>query len=86
MVRNPPLPRGDVTTSAAAPLIVTAELPRDIYALAEGLRRRHYPPERNQVAAHVALFPGLAIILLVFGLNLFQDGLRQVLDPKLQDR
>jgi peptide/nickel transport system permease protein len=38
------------------------------------------------IAPHVALFPGAAIILLVFGLNLFQDGLRQVLDPKLQDR
>jgi ABC-type dipeptide/oligopeptide/nickel transport system permease subunit len=38
------------------------------------------------IAPHVALFPGLAIILLVFGLNLIQDGLRQVLDPKLQDR
>jgi ABC-type dipeptide/oligopeptide/nickel transport system permease subunit len=38
------------------------------------------------IAPHVAIFPGLAIILLVFGLNLFQDGLRQVLDPKLQDR
>ena len=38
------------------------------------------------IAPHVALFPGLAIICLVFGLNLFQDGLRQVLDPKLQDR
>jgi peptide/nickel transport system permease protein len=37
------------------------------------------------IAPHVALFPGLATILLVFGLNLFQDGLRQVLDPKLQD-
>ena len=34
------------------------------------------------IAPHVALFPGLAIILLVFGLNLFQDGLRQVLDPE----
>jgi ABC-type dipeptide/oligopeptide/nickel transport system permease subunit len=38
------------------------------------------------IAPHVALVPGAAIILLVFGLNLFQDGLRQVLDPKLQDR
>ena len=38
------------------------------------------------IAPHVALFPGLATILMVFGLNLFQDGLRQVLDPKLQDR
>ena len=38
------------------------------------------------IAPHVALFPGLAIILLVFGLNLFQDGLRLALDPKMRDR
>src|SRR5262245_49574789 len=37
------------------------------------------------IAPQVALFPGLAIIFLVFGSNLFQDGLRRVLDTKLQD-
>jgi len=43
----------------SAPLLVTAELPRDIYAWAEGLRRAHYPPERNRVRAHVTLFHAL---------------------------
>ena len=40
-------------------LIVTAELPRDIQAWAERLRRAHYPAERNRVAAHVTLFRAL---------------------------
>jgi len=42
-----------------SPLIVTAELPSDLQALAEGLRRLHYPPERNRVQAHVTLFHAL---------------------------
>jgi len=33
-------------------------------------------------APHVALFPGLAILTLVLGFNLFGDGLRDYLDPK----
>lgn len=35
-------------------------------------------------APHMALFPGLAILLTVLGLNLMGDGLRDMLDPKLQ--
>ena len=42
-----------------APLLVTAGLPGDVFAWAEGLRRRHYPPERNKVRAHVTLFHAL---------------------------
>ena len=42
-----------------APLLVTAELPRDVYGWAEGLRRKHFPPERNKVRAHVTLFHAL---------------------------
>lgn len=38
------------------------------------------------IAPHLLVFPGLAIILLTLGLNLFQDGLRLVLDPKTVDR
>jgi len=38
------------------------------------------------IAPHLALFPGIAILLLVFGLNLFQDGLQVVLDPKARGR
>jgi hypothetical protein len=43
----------------AAPLIVTAELPGDLQAWAERLRRAHYPMERNRVPAHVTLFHAL---------------------------
>jgi len=34
------------------------------------------------VATHVAAVPGLAIFLLVLGLNLVGDGLRDALDPR----
>lgn len=37
-------------------------------------------------APHLALFPGLAILLTVLGLNLMGDGLRDRLDPKLRRR
>jgi len=37
-------------------------------------------------AAWVAVFPGLAISLAVFGFNLFGDSLRDALDPKLRHR
>lgn len=36
------------------------------------------------MAPYMALFPGLAIVITVLGLNLLGDGLRDVLDPKLQ--
>jgi len=36
------------------------------------------------IAPHVALFPGLAILLTVLGLNLMGDGLRDMLDPRLR--
>ncbi|MGN7770578.1 ABC transporter permease [Phyllobacterium sp. 22552] len=36
------------------------------------------------LAPHMALFPGLAIIVTVLGLNLLGDGLRDFLDPKLR--
>ncbi|NBW74818.1 MAG: 2'-5' RNA ligase family protein [Sphingomonadaceae bacterium] len=45
---------------AFEPFIVTAELPPDLLAWADALRRDHYPPERNHLAAHVTLFHSLA--------------------------
>jgi hypothetical protein len=42
-----------------APLLITAELPPDILGWADGLRRKHYPPERNRLRAHVTLFHAL---------------------------
>ncbi|MBV7327216.1 ABC transporter permease [Chloroflexi bacterium TSY] len=35
---------------------------------------------------HVAIFPGVAIALVALSLNLFGDGLRDVLDPRLRNR
>lgn len=48
----------------ARPFILTAVLPPDIHAWAEGLRRAHYPPERNHLHAHVTLFHSFAPSLL----------------------
>jgi hypothetical protein len=53
-VRSPP-PGGP-----PAPFIVTAELPRDVFAWADALRRQHFPPERNKLEAHVTLFHAFA--------------------------
>lgn len=36
------------------------------------------------LAPHLALFPGLAIVITVLGLNLLGDGLRDWLDPRLR--
>lgn len=38
------------------------------------------------VSSPLALWPGLAIVVVVLGLNLLGDGLRDVLDPKLSRR
>jgi len=35
-------------------------------------------------APHLAIFPGLAIVFTVLGLNLLGDGLRDLFDPKLR--
>jgi peptide/nickel transport system permease protein len=38
------------------------------------------------IAPRLAIYPGLAIVLAVLGLNLLGDGLRDVLDPRLTRR
>jgi len=45
-----------MTKNMSAPLIVTATFGADDHGWLEGLRRRHFPPERNQVPAHLTLF------------------------------
>ncbi|MGD6834884.1 nickel transporter permease [Sutcliffiella halmapala] len=42
---------------------------------------RHYISQ----APHITLFPGLTILLVVIGFNLFGDGLRDALDPKTKN-
>ena len=43
--------------------------------------------ERNQVfsAPHLVFFPGFAIMITVLGFNLLGDGLRDAMDPRLND-
>ncbi|MCC0020859.1 MAG: ABC transporter permease [Nitratireductor sp.] len=38
------------------------------------------------IGPHMAIFPGLAIIVTVLGLNLMGDGLRDALDPRLRGK
>ena len=33
----------------------------------------------------MSTFPGIAIMLIVLALNLFGDGLREILDPRVRD-
>jgi glutathione transport system permease protein len=37
-----------------------------------------------QIAPHVAIFPGVAIVVTVLAVNLLGDGLRDALDPRLR--
>ncbi|HZT89361.1 MAG TPA: ABC transporter permease [Stellaceae bacterium] len=51
-----------------------------------GLMLQGGAEEYATTAPWIAVFPGLAIMLTVFGINLFGDALRDVLDPKLRER
>ena len=50
--------------SAAAPIIVSALFGAEDFTFFDRLRRAHYPPNRNQIDAHLTLFhhlpPGVA--------------------------
>jgi peptide/nickel transport system permease protein len=39
-----------------------------------------------QTAPHLAIIPGIAIVISVLGFNLIGDGMREALDPKLRGR
>jgi hypothetical protein len=43
----------------AGALIVTAEIAQRDFSWIEGLRRAHYPPNRNRVSAHLTILHGL---------------------------
>lgn len=61
-----------------APLIVTAELPEALQSRADQLRREHFPPERNQLPAHVTLFHALP--------PQYEDELRDLLAAEAKAR
>ena len=46
----------DIAASDARPVILTAELDASSQAWLDALRRAHFPPERNHLAAHLTLF------------------------------
>ena len=46
-----------------APLIVTVELAAKDQAWLDALRSRHFPPERNQLPAHLTMFHSLGPML-----------------------
>lgn len=48
----------------SAPLIVSALLGAEDFAWLDGLRRAHFPPERNRLPAHLTLFRHLPPSLL----------------------
>jgi peptide/nickel transport system permease protein len=91
-----------VLPNAVAPLVVesTLQLATAILSAAYlgflGLGAEPGTPEwgtmladgRNflQVAPHVTIFPGLAIVMLVLAFNLCGDGLRNALEPRLDRR
>jgi peptide/nickel transport system permease protein len=51
-----------------------------------GLMLQGGAEEYASTAPWIAIFPGLAIAVTVFGFSLFGDALRDVLDPKMRDR
>lgn len=57
---------------------IEAPMPEWGSMLAEAKSQLRYYP-------YLAIFPGLAIALAVFGLNLVGDGLRDALDPRLKN-
>src|ERR1700712_3416474 len=46
--------------SPVAPIIVSAIFGPEDFAWLDGLRRAHFPPERNQLSAHLTMFHHLA--------------------------
>ncbi len=69
--------------------VVTAELDGESFEWLEGLRRRHFPPERNHLDAHLTLFhkldaAAIEIVKTVIGVQAFGtmalrfDGLRML--------
>ncbi|MGM0651676.1 MAG: ABC transporter permease [Bacillota bacterium] len=90
-----------ILPNALAPIIVmtTLELPKAIIVESSlsflGMGAQPPTPSWGYImnagrgfileAPWIALFPGLMIILVVLGFNLFGDALRDALDPRLKD-
>jgi peptide/nickel transport system permease protein len=100
-VRDPRLLFRHILPNCMAPLIVTSTLSVGTSIIVEAslsfLGLGTQPPTPSwgwdlksnlllvEIYPWTALFPGLAIFLTVLAFNLFGDGLRDVLDPRLKD-
>jgi len=99
-VRNPSILFRHILPNCLAPIIVTTTLGIATSIIVEAtlsfLGLGTQPPTPSwgwdlkanvafiQANAWLALFPGLAIFVTVLGFNLFGDGLRDALDPRLK--
>ena len=54
---------GGGVVAGGGPIIVTALFGNRDHAWFDGLRRAHFPPERNQLAAHLTMFHHLSPLL-----------------------
>jgi peptide/nickel transport system permease protein len=99
---NARLVRQHVVPNILAPLIVLTTLYLSSAILSEAalsfLGLGTQPPEPTwggmlniartymEISPWMAIFPGLAIAILVLGFNFLGDGLRDILDPRLRER
>jgi peptide/nickel transport system permease protein len=91
-----------ILPNTMAPIIVIATVYLSVAILAEAalsfLGLGTQPPEPTwggmlnqsrvymELAPWLAIFPGLAIMIVVMGFNFLGDGLRDILDPRLRER
>jgi peptide/nickel transport system permease protein len=99
---NVRLIRHHVVPNIVAPLIVLTTVYLSSAILAEAglsfLGLGTQPPEPSwggmlniartymEISPWMAIFPGLAIMIVVLGFNFLGDGLRDILDPRLRER
>jgi peptide/nickel transport system permease protein len=99
-VKNSRIIRKHILPNTMAPLIVQASLAMSYAILAEaalsflGLGTQPPTPswgimlsKGRDLINHspwISIWPGLAIMLVVFGFNVLGDGLRDALDPRLK--
>jgi hypothetical protein len=73
--------RAPIASSPSAPIIIAATLGPEDLAWADGLRRAHFPADRNVLPAHLTLFHHLPPSLLPEVKRLLSNEARTVVQP-----
>ena len=68
---------GFCLAAALLPIVLTNTLPLSDYP-------NHLARTYMEISPWMAIFPGLAIMIVVLGFNFLGDGLRDILDPRLR--